>query len=60
MHSEDMCNYGMFEHIKEQRDEAHMAYHLEHNEDTVKPMGTYRIISTHRALCKSLLYEEII
>ena len=55
-----MCNYGMFEHIKEQRDEAHMAYHLEHNEDTVKPMGTYRIISTHRALCKSLLYEEII
>ena len=35
-----------------------MAYHLEQNEDTVKPMGNYRIISTQRALCNSLVFMK--
>ena len=36
-----------------------MAYHVEQNEDTIKRMGNFRIVTSQRGLCNSLFYDQI-
>ena len=59
VHCEDMFIYGLLEHIKQQREQAHMAYHVEQNEDTIKRMGNYRIVTSQRGLCNLPFYDQI-
>ena len=54
-----MFIYGLLEHVEQQRDQAHMAYHVEQNEDTITHMGNYRIVTSQRGLCNSLFYDQI-
>ena len=54
-----MSTYGLLEHVKNQREQAHKSYYVEQNEDTVKPMGRYRIMTTQRGVCNQLFYDEI-
>lgn len=54
VHCEDMSIYGLLEHDskkRKQREQAHMAYHVEQNEDTIKRMGNYRTVTSRRGLC---------
>ena len=53
VHCEDMSIYGLLEHVEKQREQTHMAYYIEHNEDTITRMGNYRIVTSQRGLCKS-------
>ena len=50
-----MSIYGLLEHVKNQREQAHKSYHVEQNEDTVKPMGKYRIITTQGCMQPTIL-----
>ena len=54
-----MSIYGLLGHVKNQREQAHRPFHVEPNEDTIKPMGDYRIIITQKGSCNQQFFNEI-
>ena len=61
VHCEDMSIYGLLEHVKQNKENKHM-WHTMLNRTkirTIKHMGSYRIVTSQRGLCNSLLYDQI-
>ena len=54
-----MSIYGLLEHVNKNKEQTHMAHHVEQNEDTIKRMGNYRIVTSQRGLCNSLFRDQI-